>query len=86
MISASSETGCRSGTCGSGRGRQGLICYDEIDRSDVQYLLTQSRALFSDIEEAAGRLPSPFARDPLVRDNLENLRSDMAMWGVSADD
>ncbi len=63
-----------------------LIRYDEIDRSDVQYLLTQSRALFSDIEEAAGRLPSPFARDPLVRDNLENLRSDMAMWGVSADD
>ena len=63
-----------------------LIRYDEIDRSDVQYLLTQSRAPFSDIEEAAGRLPSPFARDPLVRDNLENLRADMAMWGVSADD
>jgi hypothetical protein len=63
-----------------------LIRYDEIDRSDVQYLVTQSRTLFSDIEAAARRLPAPFARDPLVLDNLENLRSDMTMWGVSPDD
>ena len=59
-----------------------LIRYDEIDRSDVQYLVTQSQPAFSDVEAAAKRLPAPFARDPLVLDNLENLRADMEMWGV----
>jgi len=59
-----------------------LIRYDEIDRSDVQYLVTQSHPAFSDVEAAAKRLPAPFARDPLVLDNLENLRADMEMWGV----
>ena len=63
-----------------------LIRYDEIDRSDIQYMLTQSRTAFSDIEAAAKRLPGPFMRDPLVMENLENLRTDMAMWGVSTDD
>jgi hypothetical protein len=63
-----------------------LIRYDEIDRSDVQYLLTQSRIPFEDIEAAAERLPAAFARDPLVHDNLENLRADMVMWGVATDD
>ena len=63
-----------------------LIRYDEIDRSDVQYLVTQSRTPFRDVEEAARRLPAPFARDPLVLENLENFRADMAMWGVATDD
>jgi len=63
-----------------------LIRYDEIDRSDVQYLLTQSRTAFSDVEAAAKRLPAPFVRDPLILENLENLRTDMVMWGVSTDD
>ena len=63
-----------------------LIRYDEIDRSDVQYLVTQSRTLFRDIEAAAKRLPAPFARDPVVLENLENLRSDMTMWGVLPND
>jgi len=63
-----------------------LIRYDAIDRSDIQYLVTQNRTPFSDIETAARQLPPPFARDPLVTENLENLRADMAIWGVSADD
>ena len=59
-----------------------LIRYDEIDRSDVQYLVSQSGLSFADIEAAAGRLPAPFASDPVVRENLENLRSDIEMWGI----
>lgn len=57
-----------------------LIRYDAIDRADVQYLLTQVRTPFSQIEEAVRQLPGPFARDPLVVENLENLCADMAMW------
>jgi hypothetical protein len=63
-----------------------LIRYDAIDRSDVQYLVTQAGVSFGDIEAAARRLPAPFARDPLVIENLQNLRADLAIWGGSADD
>jgi len=63
-----------------------LIRYDEIDRSDVQYLVTQAGTTYAEIEAAAERLPAPFARDPLVHDNLLNLRTDMSMWGVVTDD
>ncbi len=63
-----------------------LIRYDDVDRSDIQYLLAQARTRFDQIREAADRLPAPFARDPLVRENLENLRTDMKMWGLVSDD
>ena len=63
-----------------------LIRYDAIDRTDVQYLMAQAHTPFDEIEAAAKRLPGPFARDPLVAENLENLRADMAQWGVTADD
>ena len=58
-----------------------LIRYDEIDRSDIRYLLLQGRVPFAEIGAAAARLPAAFARDPLVQENLENLKMDMAMWG-----
>ena len=58
-----------------------LIRYDETDRSDIQYLLAQARPSFEEIAAAASRLPAPFVRDALILENLENLRSDMAMWG-----
>lgn len=58
-----------------------LIRYDEIDRADIQYILARGGVPFSEIEDAAERLPSPFARDPLVRENLINLKTDMALWG-----
>ena len=63
-----------------------LIRYDEIDRSDVQYLITQARTTFSEVEAAAKRLPAPFVLDRLVLDNLENLRTNMLMWGGATDD
>lgn len=57
-----------------------LIRYDEIDRSDVQYLCSQSRVSFAEIAAAAASLPAPYAQDPVVQDNLENLRTDLGLW------
>lgn len=61
-----------------------LIRYDEIDQGDIRYLLTQQRVSFAAIAEATDRLPGPFAHDSLVRDNLANLKTDMAMWGCGS--
>ena len=63
-----------------------LIRYDAVDRSDVQYLISQARTPFSQIQGAAARLPGAFASDPLVRENLDNLRTDMEMWGLIGHD
>lgn len=60
-----------------------LIRYDEIDRSDIQFLLAQSKVPFADIAAAVGGLPEAFRRDPLVRENLANLKTDVGVWGAS---
>lgn len=57
-----------------------LIRYDVIDRSDVQYLLSQHSVAFQDVAAAVRSLPPPFNQDALVLDNLKNLRDDMAVW------
>lgn len=59
-----------------------LIRYDELDQSDMRYLCEAMRITFDDIAAAVERLPAHFRVDPLVRDNLENLRTDMMMWSV----
>ncbi|MDY0165219.1 MAG: hypothetical protein RBS80_01660 [Thermoguttaceae bacterium] len=59
-----------------------LIRYDDLDRSDVQYLLATSRIPFAEVERAVERLPTPFAKDPLIHENLKNLKDDMAAWGL----
>ena len=57
-----------------------LIRYDDIDRSDILYLVNQGRVSLAEIKAAAARLPPAFAADPLVRENLANLESDMKIW------
>ncbi len=59
-----------------------LIRYDDLDRSDIQYLLATSRIPFAEVERAVERLPTPFVNDPLIRDNLKNLKDDMTAWGL----
>ena len=59
-----------------------LIRYDEQDQQDVQFLLGNGRATMDEIRESVGRLPPTFRDDPLVRDNLDNLETDMKIWGV----
>lgn len=58
-----------------------LIRYDEIDQSDIRYLMAQRRMGYGRIEAAARLLPDPFDRDPVVLENLRNLKTDMEMWG-----
>lgn len=58
-----------------------LIRYDELDRSDIQYLCRQTSVKADDVAQAVIHLPEPFNRDPLVLENLDNLRVDMSLWG-----
>lgn len=57
-----------------------LIRYDAIDRNDVQYLLAQHAVTFANVAAAVRSLPPPFHEDTVVLENLENFRSDLAIW------
>ena len=62
-----------------------LIRYDDIDQSDIQFLCAQRAVDWRRVEAAVEALPEPFKHDPLIRDNLHNLKQDMAIWkGESA--
>ena len=61
--------------------KQRLTGYlEQLDRSDVQFLLTQYPLPFETIAAAVDRLPFPFATDSVLRKNLGNLKADMALW------
>jgi len=57
-----------------------LVRYDAVDRSDVQYLLSQHAVAFNDVAAAVRSLPPPFDQDTVVLENLDNLRNDMTVW------
>ena len=57
-----------------------LIRYDETDQADVRSLCFRLRVTWDDVRAAAECLPITFRRDPLVRENLENLQRDMLLW------
>lgn len=58
-----------------------LIRYDEVDRSDIQYLCRQTPVKVAAIEAAVEELPEPFNNDALVLENLENFKVDIMLWG-----
>jgi len=53
-----------------------LIRYDELDQADIAFLWAQQRLAWADIAAAVQRLPESFKHDPMVRDNLINLKTD----------
>lgn len=57
-----------------------LIRYDEFDQSDIHFLYFHSRPSWSQIELAADRLPGAFKHDPVLLDNLRNLKIDIQRW------
>jgi hypothetical protein len=57
-----------------------LIRYDDIDRSDIQYLIRQSPVDIDAVAGAVAALPAPFNRDVMVLENLGNFRVDMKLW------
>ena len=61
-----------------------LVRYNEHDQQDVQYLIGFGRVSYKAICEAVSRLPPLFREDVHVKENLENLKYDMEIWGVGA--
>jgi len=59
-----------------------LIRYDEVDRSDIQYLCRQAPVKVAAVESAVRELPEPFNRDALVLENLENFKGEVGIWGL----
>lgn len=57
-----------------------LIRYDPIDQADIQHVYRMAMPSFARIQSAVAALPAPFNTDPLVLENLENLRADSRMW------
>ena len=57
-----------------------LIRYDPTDQADIQFLMVNTRARFDEVALAVERLPVPFRSDPVVQENLENLRRDCGRW------
>jgi len=57
-----------------------LIRYDETDQSDIQFLHKISRFTFESVAAAVETLPKPFDTDPLVLENLANLKADICTW------
>ena len=59
-----------------------LVRYDEQDQQDIQFLLKAANVSFAAVCESAARLPAAFREDVLVKENLDNLKRDMKVWGV----
>ncbi len=57
-----------------------LIRYDEADRADLQFLYNLYPWEWEEVERAVNRLPKHFRQDSVVRENLLNLKTDMALW------
>jgi hypothetical protein len=60
-----------------------LIRYDEIDQSDINYLVFQMNISFESIAEAVTRLPESFREDVMLQENLSNLKQDIPLWKSS---
>jgi len=57
-----------------------LIRYDAIDQADIQHVIKTARPSIERIQSAVAALPEPCNTDPLVLENLENLKTDLRMW------
>ena len=57
-----------------------LIRYDPLDQADIQHVVRMANPSFERVRAAVAALPEPFNTDPLVLENLENLKADMRMW------
>ena len=60
-----------------------LIRYDEIDQSDINYLVFQMNVSFESIAKAVTRLPDSFREDVMIQENLANLKQDIVLWKSS---
>ena len=57
-----------------------LVRYNIKDMQDIQFLISTAPVKYEDVETAVARLSLTFRNDPLVKENLENLKTDMELW------
>ena len=57
-----------------------LIRYDETDKADIQFLASQSAFSWDAVQTAVTTLPAAFKEDALIKENLKNLATDLALW------
>ena len=57
-----------------------LIRYDDIDQSDIHYLVFQMNVSFESIVKAVARLPESFRGDLILQENVANLERDIMLW------
>ncbi len=57
-----------------------LIRYDDIDKSDIHYLVFQMNISFESVVNAVTKLPAQFRDDMIVKENLLNLEQDIKLW------
>lgn len=57
-----------------------LIRYDDIDQSDINYLVFQMNVSFESIVKAVARLPKAFRDDVVLQENVTNLKQDIMLW------
>ena len=61
-----------------------LIRYDETDQSDIRSLCFRMNIRWEQVRDAVERLPVQFRHEAIVRENLDNLKQDMALWSVES--
>ena len=59
-----------------------LVRYDEQDQQDIQFLMGEGGATMKEVMASVERLQPAFREDSLVRENLENLVTDLGIWGM----
>ena len=57
-----------------------LVRYNVKDMQDVQFLVSEGRVKYENIVAATERLSPVFRDDPLLKENLENVKTDMEIW------
>ena len=57
-----------------------LVRYNIKDMQDIQFLISTAPVKYEDVKAAVARLSLTFRNDPLVKENLENLKTDMELW------
>lgn len=57
-----------------------LIRYDATDCADIRFLCRQAGVTFDDVAKAVEQLPPQFRDDPVLRENLAALKTDIDLW------
>ena len=63
-----------------------LIRYDASDMADIRFVIENARISYTEVCASVDELPKQFRNDPVLKDNLKSLKSDMMIWEGRNDD